>query len=283
MSYIVNKIAYPGVTSVLGIKDKGTGIIQWAVNCGLNNVLSATKTAFSITYLDNRYIDENNIKDAVENSRTAWKTTRDNTADLGTKLHDLVEKFIKLKLNHYTESWIEQKEMEAKFLKNIQKYQPYNLKQMFYQFFLWQNKHVKKFLKSEQTIVHEDLCYAGTVDFVYIDHEDNICLYDLKTKNALYGEERDQVAAYMYAMNNMTEKKYKVRTRSGNEFIFIHKPIKVDKCGVLMISRDYFDCQHFDYTKKAESRFNAFCKLLDFFYADKKRRLINNPRVKECL
>jgi hypothetical protein len=273
VSYTINGIAYPSVTSVLGIKDKGEAIIQWAVNCAVDTMQEALKIDTEKAFI---------WSDIKEESKTAWKTTRDNTADIGTAFHDLVESFIKMKMNHYTESFIEQEEMEAKYIKNIQKYQPYNLKQMFLQFYLWQDKNVRRYHRSEQTIVHEGYCYAGTEDIVYEDYDGNVWLIDLKTKNALYGGEAEQVAAYMLAMNNMQTGAYKVKSRYG-EYVVNHKEIKINKCGVLMIARDYLDLKFVDYSAKYKSRLNAFLKLLDFYYADKKRRLKNNKRVKECI
>jgi hypothetical protein len=257
-SYTIDGIGNPGVTTVLGIKDKGNALIQWAVNCAVEHIEN-------IQHVN---------KCTYEEAKTAWKTTRDNTADIGTTMHDLVEQFVKMK--------IARKNTDGLFLKSIAKYQDYNLKQMFYQFYNWQKKHVKRFLRSEQTIVHEEYCYAGTADIVYEDHEGNIWLIDLKTKNALYGGEAEQVAAYMLAMNNMKSREYNVKSRYG-EYQVKHEAIRINKCAVLMIARDYFDLQFVDYTDKYESRLNAFLRLLDFYYADKKRRLKNNPRVKECL
>jgi hypothetical protein len=272
-SYTIDGIGNPGVTTVLGIKDKGNALIQWAVNCAvdyLEDKLSfhsdVTKQPHEITVII--------PKDELTIAKTAWKTQRDNTADIGTTMHDLVEQFVKMK--------IAEKNTDGLFLKSIAKYQDYNLKQMFYQFYNWQKKHVKRFLRSEQTIVHEEYWYAGTADIVYEDHKGNIWLIDLKTKNALYGGEAEQVAAYMLAMNNMKSREYNVKSRYG-EYQVKHEAIRINKCGVLMIARDYFDLQFVDYTDKYKSRLNAFLRLLDFYYADKKRRLKNNPRVKECI
>lgn len=242
--YKINGIEYTSPTQVLGLLSTGDALIYWAVNLALKH-----------------------------NDKNAWKTKRDQTADVGSELHNLIETYINIQLKHKN---------NADTIKILLKDSNYNLKQMFYQFYNWQKKNVKEFLESESQVLHELLCYAGTVDFIYKDFDNNICLIDLKTSNAIYDKAKFQISAYKEARESMQSKKYVINgNNNGREYqkILLNTPRKIDKIGILKISRDFFDLEYIDYTKNHVLQFEAFLGLLKYYYCSAKRRL-NNHRAK---
>lgn len=254
-------IDYVSPTQVLGMLSKGDGLIQWACNLCVE-----------------------------KNDRFAWKAKRDNTADIGSQLHRYIECFINLKLKKkYDEkdffNWLRYDETVSN-----------NLEQMFYQFYNWQKKNVKQFLESEKPVIHRNLAYGGTVDFLYKEFDDKIYLCDLKTANSIYDTHQIQVVAYKYARENMIKieydnfgykcnelpTKYQIEfNQDGNSWtkIFEYPIIKIDHCCVLKISRDYFDLE-FKIIKDVENKMKAFECLLGYYYCSAKRQL-NNFRARE--
>ena len=255
--YQIDNVCYPSVTEILNLVSAKDGLMQWAANL------------------------------AVETgNRFAWKEKRESTKDIGHELHTLIETFIniELKWNEY-----ENKNQDAIYLKIIDDFfvytdrQTYNLKQMFYQFYNWQKKNVKQFIKAEGQIVHDYLGFAGTYDFVWEDFQGKIHLTDTKTKNELYGEEKFQLSAYKAAYEDMNKEDYIIKNhRNGQEWTthLKHIPLKIDKIDILKISRDFFEpIELKDFTNGQERNFSAFCGLLIWYYFSAKRRLKNNKRA----
>lgn len=243
--YLIDDVEYVSPTEILGLLGKGDALLYWASDLALKH-----------------------------NDRNAFKKFRDNTKDIGHDFHTIVESFINMKI---------QKIKNESFMKQ-EVFNDYNLHQMFLQFYSWQKKNVKQFIKTEGQVVHEDLCYAGTYDFIWEDFDDMIHLTDLKTKNVLYGEEKFQLSAYKEAYESMEKETYKIHNKvNGNEWdvILKHVPLKIDYIDILKISRDYFEeIELKDFSIDHERNFQAFDGLLDYFYYSAKRKL-NNKRVKE--
>ena len=208
------------------------------------------------------------------NNKFAWREKREQTKDIGHNLHSLIESFINMQIK------------KTGGLIDFFKQEIFNdvlIKQMFFQFYNWQHKNVKEYIKSEGQVVHEDLCYAGTYDFIWEDYNNKIHLTDIKTKNALYGEEKFQLSAYKEAYESMKKGKYKIHNKKNNnewDNILIHCPLIIDYIDALKISRDYFEpIELKDFSRGHENNFKAFCGLLDYFYFSAKRRM-NNKRSK---
>jgi hypothetical protein len=266
-------ITYPSPTSILGMLSKGDALIQWAVNQAVEYI----KIDYKKYITENKnelYIDIFNLDKLLNESKIAWKQTRDNTADIGSELHKLVETFIniiiKYGFNYET----------AQFLEHIEK-KDYKLKQMFYQFYNWQMENVKQYIVSEQYVCHNELCYAGTLDFIYKGFDNKIYCVDLKTSNGVYPEHEIQVVAYKTARESMFGKYDKlsvVKNNSWNDLIE-YDNIIIDKCVILHIPQKdfYLDFKIIDDIGNKQKSFEA---LLSFYYISKKRRL-NNFRAKE--
>lgn len=266
--YTINNKEYVSSTEITGIPDKSSWLKQWAVDRAVEYIKKNSE--YMTEYIPKDFFEVK--KEIIEQSRYAHKQVLNATADIGIEAHSLVETFINIQL----------KGEECRIgllLKNVNSI---NLRQMFYQFFVWQKKNVKRWIESEQTVVHEELCFAGTVDFIYEDYNGQIWLVDLKTKNKLYNDEKMQIASYKEARESMRASKYIVyNNRNGKEWetVINNIPIKIDRIGILKIARDFFEpVEITDYTKDCEKQFEAFKGLLTYYYTSAQRRL-NNERA----
>ena len=144
----------PSVTTVLNILSKGPFFEKWL----------ASKTA--------------------EES----KQLTDTAADLGTRVHALIEDFINIKLGTSLGETIKAKEDEI----------------LTYKAFLqWHGKYQPGYLKSELFLYSKKHKYAGTTDFIaMIDGE--VCLVDIKTSARCYDTMGLQLSAYAHAYTEMT-------------------------------------------------------------------------------
>lgn len=268
---------YINVTGITGLISKGDFLIQWGVDQAVDYILNNRHRA---------NLDYHNL------SRTAWKQTRNKTADIGSNLHKLCETYINIRLqqveDQYGQKYIDIKS-EIEFLKYIEK-QPYQIKQMFYQFYIWQRKNVKQFLESEKPVCHQDLFYAGTHDFSYINHQNKICMRDIKTTsykpyqknyklNSVYDEHKIQVCSYVQARESM-EGKYKVyNSYNGNQWekTYNYDKIKFHEVGILNIERDYFNVIDYIIDPEDVKHYqNSFNGLLQYYYSAAKRKINNN-------
>ena len=243
-TYTINDLSYVSATTITGLLGGGDALVQWAVN-----------------------------ESFKQNNKQGWKKMRNETCDIGHEFHSLVEIYINIKIKGNIP------DLNVLFPKEID----INLRQMFYQFLVWEKYNVKFFILSESQVVNEKFCYAGTFDFIYINMNDDVCLVDIKTKNEIYPDVKMQLSAYKHAIESMTEKKYIIHCeRNGNEWdkSLVHSIIKIDKIQCLKIARDFFDLQLYDYTNDEKYAWSAFCGLLQFYYNFKKRRA-NNRRAKE--
>lgn len=271
---------YINVTGITGLISKGDSLIQWGVDQAVDCLIEWQNKLEHGDFID---------YDVFDKARITWKQTRNKTADIGSELHKLCETFINVKLKNGD---------LLSFMVYINS-QSYQLKQMFYQFYIWQKKNVKQFLESEKPVCHQELSYGGTHDFSYINHQNKICMRDIKTTsykpyknkqgninyklNSVYDEHKIQVCSYAQARESM-EGKYKVfNSYNGNQWqkIYNYDKIKFDEVGILNIERDYFnltdciikpeDVKHYQY---------SFNGLLQYYYGSAKRR-IQNKRAKD--
>lgn len=258
-------IQYTSPSVILGQLSKGDCLINWGVDTAIKYIVK-----YSYRQAGNVYsVQEKTLKEAGY----AWKNKRDWTADLGSDLHHLVETYIHLELDNVDSK------RKREFFELIARKQE-NLKNMFYQFIWWKNKHVKRFVESEQTVVDTNKCVAGTLDFIYEGFDELIYCVDLKTSNAIYQSHEIQVVSYKYARESMCGH-YIVKSMYGdlyNKDMHIDK-IKIDRCAILDISRDYFYLEY-KIVNDMEHKQRSFEALLSYYYISAARRL-NNKRAKE--
>lgn len=249
---------YTSPSEVLGQLSKGEGMYMWAAS-------------EAIEYIKKESNYKNGITDKTLNeSKKAWKITRDKMANIGSKLHDLVEIFINIKIIDRD---------ETPFLDYITK-EDYVIKQMFHQFYIWQRDNVKRYIESEKPVVHRKEASAGTLDIIYEGFDRLVYCVDLKTSGAVRKNHEIQVVSYKYKRESMYGN-YKIefnqddRTWCRN----IHyDPIIIDECAILRISQKIFDLQ-FKKVREVELKWKAYKILLSYFYVSAKRKL-NNIRAK---
>lgn len=207
----------PSVTTILSVINK-PALISWAANQAVDFMAENIKPGQSL--------DEVQLQQLFNDARKAHTKTKQNTADIGSMVHDWISRFIRG----------EKPEMPI----NEQ------LKSSINNFLDWKEKHGVKFLLSEQPVYSKKFNYCGTLDFVaHIDN--NLFLGDIKTSNAIYDEYWVQLAAYGVARSEeFPEEDYKSQ-------------------GIIRISRDgSFEFKTADNSKECFDAFLAARTLFDW-------------------
>lgn len=177
-----------GVTTALGIKDKSTQLLSW----------SQEETA---KYLLNLLGERQSIllnQDAIIQAVYASERAKEKASDLGSRVHDWVESYIKhrLRLPGYKE--MPEMPEDPNEVTGVTS------------FLEWESAHKVKYLWSEKILYSKKYDYIGRGDFgALVDGE--ICLCDIKTGNGLYNSVRAQTAAYAQADTEESSIKYKGR------------------------------------------------------------------------
>jgi len=196
-----------------------------------------------------KYIEDNNFKmplsELLNFAKTEWKNVSKEACDIGSRVHFLIE-----------QKTIKKNDTDiSKELPEVQN--AYNA------FCEWEDANIGAWLEKEKTVHDPDYCYAGTLDAVAEMIDGNIWLIDFKTSKGFYDGYDMQISAYLKAYNKMPCK------------------YKATHAGILRLDKETGLPDFKDYTKKIESSYEAFLKLLDFFYSWKKRR-IKNSRGSGC-
>jgi RNAse (barnase) inhibitor barstar len=293
MSYKIQKLgvdpeplSYINNTSITGLLDKPF-LKQWAVNLAIEFIKK--NSYYDKIGINNYYFVK---REDIESAKTRHTQRLNETADIGSELHKLVEAFINIKIknilpiNYIFVNEEDKRNYYENEYKKIIDYLEYikgldaNLKQMFYQFYVWQRDNVKQFLESERFVVHQNLCYAGTLDFIWKGYDDKIYCTDLKTSNSIYKEHELQCSAYKQARESM-EGEYKIYCQYKNENwikVYNYDKMKIDEVTILNIERDFFNLEH-KIIKDVDNLQVAFNYLVGFYYAFAKRRLSNKRAI----
>lgn len=266
-SYWVDGKRKTGVTTLIGIKDKSTALVSWAVELCGDHLVAILDSGRAIT--------EGDVLEALEQHRLK----KEKAADLGTKIHDWCEKYIKHKLKeeNYREFPELPEEKEAQIGINA--------------FLDWEKDHNVKFISSERIIYSRKYDYIGKMD-IEAKVDGKVCLVDLKSSTGLYNSVRMQTAAYakgdeeerkkkIYSgrwairLAKETEKEYIARMKKKND-----KRIKNGKDPVDFPDYKVFEAMYLDDSKgMMEDDFEAFLaamtlhrwdKKTDFFYQSRK-------------
>jgi hypothetical protein len=177
--YYVNGERAKSVTGIIGIKDKSGALVPWALE-------EAAKSL--ITHLEAGEISAEHIIKAVFASEEA----KNKAADLGTAVHDWVEKYIKFKLK---EGKMPEMPKDKNIMTGVNS------------FLEWEAGHKVKYLWAEKLLYSKKYGYIGKGDFAAIVDGER-CLCDLKSGNGLYNSVRMQCAAYQKADEEETKEKY---------------------------------------------------------------------------
>lgn len=195
------------VTGIIGIKDKSGGLVPWAVALGCNHIRDK--------WLKSQEITEQDFIDA-ENLHTVKKLE---AANVGTEVHDWVEKYIKFLLKKKGHEMPEMPESkEAQIGVNA--------------FLDWVADNKVVFKSSERAIYSRKYGYVGKMD-IEAKVNGELCLLDIKTSSDIRNDFYMQTAAYVRAdeeesdrvyagrwiirLSKETEKEYNIRMNKKND------------------------------------------------------------------
>jgi len=245
--YEINNQQYPSVTTILDVLEK-VALRQWAVNSACdyihnsleNKELIAINDIFGDGVMTTRECIKISGRDAyliIENARKEWKNISNDAMNIGTEIHDLIEKYIK----HGRDAVGELKpEVENGFLAFLE----------------WEQENIEEWTESEKKVYDPAQCYAGTLDAVAKLKNGKYYVIDFKSSKGFYDGYDQQIAAYRHAYE-------------------IEMKVKMDGMGVLRLDKETGLPEFKDYSKVYEQKLNAFFHLVDYYYASKNRRCKN--------
>lgn len=175
--YIVNgKPTGGSVTSIISIYDKSQALVTWATELAREYLLE----------IGVGKITEENIYESCELHAIKKKEA----ADVGTKIHDWCDKFIR------NENPPMPEEKEVQIGVNA--------------FMEWIADNKVKFISSERAVYSRKHDFVGKMD-IEAKVNGKLCLIDLKSSNGLYNTMYMQTAAYVKADEEESGKKYQGR------------------------------------------------------------------------
>lgn len=181
------------VTSAVGIVDKSSALIWWAIG-KCKDFLHANLELLAKTK------DGKVIAELIEEAGKQHQLAKEEAADLGTQVHDWVDK--------YTQA---NKKIKAEMVK------PENLKGLdervvngISAFLRWIKKQKVEFLENEKLVYSNKHDYVGLLD-AKAKINGKLALVDYKTSKGVYSTYRYQTAAYLKADEEESGVKYDER------------------------------------------------------------------------
>ncbi len=263
-SYWIDGKRKTGVTTLIGIKDKSTALVSWATELGADFLLEKLEKGLPITEVD------------ILEAQSLHSVRKTEAADLGTKIHDFCEKYIKHKLKEKGYENFPELPEEKSVLIGANA------------FLDWEKEHNVKFISSERIIYSKKYDFIGKMD-IEARVDGKICLVDLKSSSGLYNTVRLQTAAYAKAdeeerkkdvyegrwairLAKETEQEYLARMQKKN-----NKRIKNGKDEVIYPDYKVFEAMYLDDSKgMMEDDFEGFLSALTLFRWDKKTDFFYN-------
>jgi hypothetical protein len=189
-------------------------------------------------------MDYESIMNAVSVGRFKFREVSETAKDNGTAVHDLIEDYIKFGINKTTG-------------------RDYNdqIKNAFEAFLQWEKDNQIKWIESELKVYDTEIYVAGKMDALCY-YNDEVYVIDFKSSKGFYDGFDLQIASYTYLYNSMEA-----------------STVKVNHCGILRLDKETGLPEFKDYSKNLDRKYEAFLKLVDFYYLYKNRRLKNNPRT----
>ncbi len=200
-------IIVPGVTTILGIKDKSQVLMPWAVNETVSYVkadfLDLDPEQLSTIMQDPLHLQEwlfTTLDEAKKNYREASKTA----TDIGKEAHDWLEKYVLAKIAGNDGLLVELEDQRAKMDERAISCCEAALD--------WMRKHNVRWMFTERKVYSRKFDIAGTLDGVcHVDSCDDpeccprffrdvLSIIDWKSSNALYDTYRWQGAPYKHAL-----------------------------------------------------------------------------------
>lgn len=191
-SYKLDGRPLTGVTTIIGVLDK-PALVQWSANMACDYIEKAEEVTPKV----------------IKEARTAWRRKRDKAGDIGTRIHDAIEEYVKAKIKDEPEPVLELTEHEQK---------------MFDKFKEWEEDNDVTFLLSEQKLYSEKHWFAGTVDLV-VEVDGKIYVADIKTGKDIYVGNYIQMGGYEVALEELG----KIKDCAG--YIVVNLPKQLKKNG----------------------------------------------------
>lgn len=192
-----------------------------------------------------QYVKENMHKpfdELMDAARIEWKNVGREAMSIGSQVHNVIEQYIKFSIDKTEKPDIKDEVQNA-----------------FLAFLEWEKENIEEWIESEKTVVGPG--YAGTLDAVAIFKNNKKYVIDFKSSKGIYDEYIYQIAAYRRAYTGEKNEK------------------NIDGMGILRLDKTTGQPEWKDCSKVYEKKLDAFLKLVEFYYAAKKRKLKNNKKV----
>jgi hypothetical protein len=177
--YYVGEKRPPSVTGILGIIDKSRPLVIWATELMRDFLLEIESKGIGKIGADHIY-----------KASTLHEEKKKEAADIGTEIHDWVERFVKGENPDMPES----KEAQIGVTSFLQ----------------WTEENKVKFISSERVVYSKKHDYIGKMD-IEAKVNGKLCLIDIKSSNGLYNTYNLQTAAYVKADEEESDRKYQGR------------------------------------------------------------------------
>lgn len=174
-AYYIDGKRKTGVTTFIGIKDKSRPLVIWATELYRDHLLKILAAGKKINQAD------------VINGCTLHEERKQEAADIGSLVHDWIERYIKGEEPEMPEDRAVQIGVNA--------------------FLEWIAANKVKFLSSERVVYSKKHDYIGTMD-IEAKVNGDLCLIDIKTSNSLKNDYLMQTAAYVMADQEESKRKY---------------------------------------------------------------------------
>ncbi len=228
--YTIKGVEYPSVTQIIDMLDKSNALIPWAVN---------SMGIYILQYYD----PKEDINDLVNKAKYNYREISQEAKDIGTEVHDLIEIYIKHKIDPTKDKDLNESVTNALIA-----------------FLEWEKENIIEWLHSERRVHCESIGYAGKLDAIAKMKDGRTLVLDFKSSKGFYDGYDLQISGYKYAAEELDN-------------------IKYDGMGIVRLDKLTGLPEFKDYSKVYEQKIKAFHSLVEFYYFYKKRRLKNNPRV----
>ncbi len=170
-----------GITTVLSVISK-PALIQWSANMAVDYIEENIENVFVYDDHGNNVVDDVFLDELMKEAKSAHRKKRDKAGDWGTKVHEVIE------------DWIKNKTEPTDLDETQQK--------VFKLFKEWAIKNKVKFLESEKHLWSEEMWTGGIVDLVF-EMDGKKYIGDIKTSSGIYNEAFFQMGAYHLMLESM--------------------------------------------------------------------------------
>jgi hypothetical protein len=207
----------PSVTGVSGIMDKSRFLVPWATRLMAEEIIERSQDLED----EGEFLDALTVKNLVERARGASDRDKSKAANLGTAVHDWIEKHILGVLDETGDPAMPRNKRVRHGVET---------------FLRWEDSHDIEYLHTERYVYSVQHNYVGTLDIIArIDGV--LSLADIKTSKAVYDEYWLQLGGYSNAFNEEFEEPLE-------QSLILHIP---KETGLFSVHRRGSDFDEFEY------------------------------------